>query len=260
MKKHIFTIMILTGLAISVQASQHSDPNEIKSASLSDCFSGGCLVNDCLILNAAQDFPQLSEEDQSAAVRQMLDNIEAKRAIVKSSNGSTLWHVKDGVITSLFLGNDKFNPDDYSYANLDRLGSSRWFLTFGGQLGYNDNFTIGANARGGAYLLRDILDLGLGVNVNVLVPDEGDESVMLMFDLSSRLYLSKWMPRSRIAPYAGLGLGYSVDVANSDSSGSVEPVISAGANWYLSKGSIDIGLQYGTERNFCFNIGYTLSF
>ena len=82
----------------------------------------------------------------------------------------------------------------------------------------------------------------------------------MMYDLSSRLYLSKWMPKSKIIPYAGLGLGYSANISESGYDGSFEPVFSTGANWYLSKGSIDAGLQYGTERGFCFNIGYTLTF
>ena len=261
MKRHILSILFLAGLAVTATASaQSTAPQEEAPKSQAAYFNGGSLINECLMLDATEAFSLLSEKDQGAAVMVMLKTLDADRAVVKTAAGSTLWYKKNGLPVSVFLGKKGFNPEDYSFAQLDRLGSSRWFLTFGAQIGYRDSFSVGANARGGVYLLRDILDIGLGLNVDALLPKDGDDSVVLMLDLSSRFYFSKWMPRSRIIPYVGLGLGYSVDVAGSDNKSSFEPVISAGANWYLSKGSIDIGLQYGTERDFCFNVGYTITF
>ena len=248
------------GLVANVNASQPNNSQNDHAESPASCFSGGSLVDDCLILEATPGYNTMTEDMKRDAVSSMMKSVEAIRAVVKSSEGSTLWYESEGSMISTYLGDKKYNLNDYKYVELDRMGKNRWFLTFGGQFGVSDNITLGANARGGTFLLQNIIDLGLGIYINAIIPYEEDSSVQMMYDLSSRLYLSKWMPKSKIIPYAGLGLGYSANISESGYDGSFEPVFSTGANWYLSKGSIDAGLQYGTERGFCFNIGYTLTF
>lgn len=261
-----FIILLLTATCISsISSAQQTDSLTYVSTPNVSLFSGGSLVDDCLSLEASSAYDELSVEQKSEAVESMLDSTGAARAVVSSKNGSVLWYKKDSRLAFVELGSNKYNPKEYKYLELERLGSRKWFLTFGGQMIFgSETYTLGINARTGAFLFKDIIDLGLGANFSgqFLSDSYEDDDVhgMLSLDLSSRLYLSKWLPRMRITPYGGFGLGYSKDVGNSDDDGSFEPVFTLGANWYLTKGAIDLNLQYGTTRDFSFNIGYTITF
>lgn len=243
-------------------SAQQFGSNEYVSVGDISLFSSGNLVDGCLLLNATASYDSLSAEQKSGTVKIMMDETGAKRAVVISDYGSVLWYRNNRGLQSLPISSPVYDVNDYTYLELDRLGCRKWFLTFGGQLGFgSDVSSLGVNARAGTYLFQNLFDMGLGLNVNGTFPSDSDldESASLSLDLSSRIYFSKWMPKSRIAPFFGLGLGYTCNDLGSGG-GTFEPVFTLGANWFMSKGSVDITLLYGTERDFSFNVGYTLTF
>lgn len=265
MTNHKLIILLLISVCfIFTATAQEADSTIYVKAANSELFSTGTLVDECLSLSATQTYDNLTDTEKIDAVKAMLTGVGARRAVVNSKSGNVLWYNNGKTLVATKLGSNKYNPKDYKYLELDRLGAKKWYLTFGGQMAFDsDSYSLGLNARAGSFLFKNIIDWGLGVNFNGLFLSDSDDDDgtcgILSLDLSTRLYLSKWLPKSRLVPYAGFGLGYTVDVTGDDS-GSFEPVFSVGANWYISKGSFDLSLQYGTERDFSLNIGYTISF
>lgn len=244
----------ISGFANSTDASKNTSEH-----SESRYFYNAQLIDETLVLYTDSIFLSLNKEQQNRFLLPILSEVKVKRIILKTPQSTEIRIENPGSPWVDKWNNTDYQINQYSYAEPDRLGSSKWYFNFAGNLNFSEHFiSFGFNTGVGTYLYKRIIDLSLNMNMGYGVNlDDYDDSGSFdcSFDVASKLYFTRFFQQKRIAPFVGLGIGFIVSP-----SFSVEPLGLIGANWYISHGSISATLQYGKDSKFGFNIGYTIPF
>lgn len=216
-------------------------------------FSDAAIKDSTIFLKANNKFVTLDSISQTELIKELLLQMNAGRAVVNTSEESYLW-LREGEnferlrwdVASNTIGN-------YNYLQLNRYGTDKWFLTVAAQATLISSWSFGLNARGGTYLWKRFLDIGVGVNMAYEYKDLKEFSASV--DLTSRLYFTRFFSKWNLSPFVAVGLGY---VFAPDHT--FQPLGGIGLNWYLSTGSIDLSIQYGSATKFGISAGYTITF
>lgn len=223
-----------------------------------ECFSKAGVLDSTLYLTANDQFVKADFEKKKELISYVLKYSNSNRAIVESQNTTCLWLMNNGDLTSYEMNTNKSLLNDYNFAQVDRLGDEKWFVSFGGEISYSSDFSLSFNGRVGTYLWKRFLDAGVGLNVGMSAAtgDEDEDATFNMStNLTSRLYFTRFFTKWPVSPFVGIGVGYTISPESS-----FEPLGTAGFNWYLTKGSIDFSIQYGKSSKFGLSAGYTISF
>lgn len=267
--KHLLIILILLMPTMAVQA-QDETTTTYSAPDIETYFSSAEMVDDCLILYSLPAFEALDQMKQLNMIRPIADQTQAARVLVHSKDAETCWlKMNDAWIPSSW-SLSTLPIDKYAYVEVQRHGTDKWYFSFGGDFNADSHFssiTVGANGRIGTFLYKRVVDLSLGTTIGYSylesageVSDNSEESSSVndfnfSIDLTSRFYFTRLFSSRRLSPFVGVGVGY---IISPDSA--FEPQFSVGANWYLSKGSIDFAIKYGKTSRWGINIGYTIPF
>lgn len=218
-------------------------------------FSDAAINDSTIFLKANKRFASLDSISQTSLIRDLLFQTNADRAVVNTSAESYLWLMEGPILTRLKWGTESNTINDYNYLQVERYGTDKWFLTIGAQLSATElsSLSFGINARGGTFLWKRILDIGLGVNMAYECLKQREFSAAV--DISSRFYFTRFFSKWSLSPFVAVGLGYVIAPSSS-----FDPLGGIGLNWYLSKGSIDLSIQYGRASKLGISTGYTISF
>lgn len=235
-------------------AAKANEPTARTNQEAAKYFSKAELLESTLILQGKGNFFNAAPDVQREMISYMLDFSKARRAIVETDSISWLWFRHSGQLLSYRCNTVENHLKNYDYAQVDRLGSDKWFVTFGGELSFSSTTSIGLNGRVGSYLWKRYLDLGLGLNFGYHHSD-GSDDWDVSANTSSRLYFTRLFSKCSISPFIGLGVGIII-APNFD----FDPMALCGFNWYMNKGSIDFTIQYGNYSKFGISAGYTIPF
>lgn len=256
MKKIIIFLTTLFGCISFLNAGE---PSKRTNEEAAEYFSSAKKRKETITLTAKEKYTEASMEKKKELISYMLELTETKRAIVETANSSWLWVKDDDIIMSYEMETSKSIINKYNYAQVDRLGERKWFLSFGGEMSYSSEYSMSFNGRIGTYLWKRFLDAGIGFNVGVsaAMDESSDEDAKfnLSTNFTSRLYFTRFFKQWNASPFIGVGIGYTFSPASH-----FEPLGSVGLNWYLTKGSIDVSIQYGKSSKFGITAGYTISF
>lgn len=251
MKRYItFLIILLAGIKPAVAVG----PDAERKEDFSGFFLKAAIMDSTLILEGRQEFAAADRSRKDEIIRYMLDVSKTRRAVVDTEEQSWIWFMYDGRLYCSGWNTGKNLIDDYSYARVDRLGNDKWFFSAGGEISISSSVSVGINGRIGTYLWNRFLDAGLGLNVGYDGGGEGDVWNVAV-DLTSRVYFTRFFSKWPLSPFMGVGLGY---VFCPDMN--LDPLATVGFDWYLSKGSIDLSVQYGKSSKLGITAGYTISF
>lgn len=231
-----------------------NEPSTRTNPEAAQYFSKAELLDSTLILQGKQKFLSAEYHVQQEMILYMLDFSKARRVIVETDGVSWLWFNHSGQLFSYQCNTIENLLDSYNYAQVDRLGSEKWFVTFGGEFSFSSTTSIGINGRVGTYLWKRFLDVGVGLNVGYYhskVSNDWDVSA----SVSSRLYFTRFFTKFSLSPFVGIGMGVIMSP-----SFDCDPMALCGFNWYMKKGSIDIAIQYGRYSKFGISAGYTIPF
>lgn len=149
--------------------------------------------------------------------------------------------------------NDNLQIEDYLPLELKRHGETKVFYYIGGMLnGGNGSTCYSLNLRGGSFLFKNILDASATLNLGGNKPDEGESEFTGDVGVDSRAYLPLRIKKVNISPYAGAGISWAFAPESY-----FELRLLAGGCWFIGPGSLDIGLQYGTQSDMALTLGYT---
>lgn len=205
-----------------------------------------------LITNA--DYSKLNSEQK----RDVLSKVAKEFAgydmnIYPGGQQRELWiSSPEGVKMLSQWNNDSLQIEDYMPLELQKSGNTKVFYYVGGTFNGGDNYTNGSlNLRGGSYLYKNILDASITLNLGY--NNFGDESDFAGdIGIDSRAYFPFNIKGVNLAPYAGAGISWAFAPESYS-----ELRLLAGACWFVGPGSLDIGMQYGTESDFSLTLGYT---
>lgn len=252
MKKIIFAVLCIIATTLTFKAANNEAMSNIRPELY---FSEANILDSTLILNAKPTFGREQQKMKEDIIQHMLLSTGTKRVIVNSADNTSLWYIVDGKTYSSEWSTTQNSINDYNYVELDRLGPDKWFFNIGGEYVFSDGFFLNLNARVGTYLYKNILDAGFGVSAGLFWNGD-DTNFDMNINITGRFYFTRLIKKPMpLAPFVGVGLGYVILPK-----GTFEPLVTAGVNWYLSKGSIDLAIQYGTASKFGFTAGYTITF
>jgi len=246
-------LLMAFGSSTVLKAQSYKQTNK----EAAEYFSKASVLDSTLTITAKDKYTQADADKKRALISYMLDLTNANRAIVETDNSTWLWIDYNGTLRPYEMNTAQSLINNYNYAQVDRLGDNKWFLSFGGEFSYSGDMYISYNGRVGTYLWKRFLDLGLGLNLGTNMPEDSDldADFNMSVNLTSRLYFTRFFSKWPVSPFAGIGIGYTICPDSN-----FEPLGTVGFNWYLSKGSIDFSLQYGKTSEFGFTAGYTISF
>lgn len=251
MRKFIaILICVITFPHVAVFADSPTDPN-VEAAGF---FMKAAKLDDTLFLSAKDKFAAADSLKQAEMIHYMLSYSGARRVVVESATNSAVWYLCDGHLLRNEWNTEQNLIDAYTYAQVNRYGSDKWFFTFGGDMSFSSSITIGINGRIGAYLWKRFIDAALGLNIGYS-GGGGADYWNVSANLTSRVYFTRFFSKWPLSPFAGIGVGYVICP-----DGNFDPLASVGFNWYLSRGSIDFSIQYGKSSKFGVTGGYTISF
>lgn len=218
------------------------------------CIIGGYVSDSTLFLFAREEYTNLSLLQKQNIMHQFDTSLHLQKYLVYVNQQSReLWISANGNIRYLeSWNNDSLQIEEYKPLELKRDGSNTWFSYMGGSLSGSKVSSEGTlSLRIGSFLYKDIIDASTSLNIGRL--KSGDYSQWQMdIGLSSRYYKPLNLNNIRIAPYAGLGISWNITPLKY-----FELQLYAGGCVFVGPGSLDAGLQYGTQSKFSFTIGYT---
>lgn len=247
-------ILFLIAMFVAAQLAHAEDTPVRTNEEAAAFFSKANVLDSTLILVAKEKFTKSDSNVQTQILQYMLDLSGTRRAVVESDSISSVWFPSNGALTFNEWNTARNQIGQYNYAQVDRLGDDKWFFTVGGELSFSSITTVGINGRVGTYLWKRFLDAGLGFNVGYS-NGAGRDGWDVSANLTSRLYFTRFFSKLPLSPFVGVGFGF---VFCPDAG--FDPLSTAGFNWYLRKGAIDVAVQYGKSSDFGITAGYTISF
>lgn len=241
-------------VAYPSDSSKVSHGKEFSSPQMVKNIIGGYVSDSTLFLFAREEYEELSVAQKQDIMHQFDTSLHLRKYMVYTGQQSReLWISANGNLIYLeSWNNDSLQVEKYMPLELKRAGNNTWFSYLGGTLTGTKMFSEGSfNLRIGSFLYKDIIDAATSLNVGWL-KSEGYSQWQVDVGISSRYYKPLKLKRIRIAPYAGLGLSWNITPLKM-----FELQLYAGSCVFVGPGSLDAGLQYGTQSKFSFTIGYT---
>lgn len=216
---------------------------------------GGFAKGKRLYLVTNTDYDSLTAEQKGTVLGKVAQEFaDYDMNIYSGGQQRELWlNTASGIKMIERWNNDNLQMEDYLPLELKRQGATKVFYYVGGMLnGGNGNTSYSLNLRGGSYLYKNLLDASVTLNLGGNKSEGSDGQFTGDVGIDSRAYLPFRIKNVNLAPYAGAGVSW-VFAPNS----MFELRLLAGGCWFVGPGSLDIGLQYGTETNFSLTLGYT---
>ncbi len=250
----LFLTLALLPLASPAQQQRSfSDPMSVKF------LQGGYAENGKLHLYAHTAYSDLSQDSKLDLLNRFaLDFPNHDITVHTADDGkSELWlSDSHGLHYLTTWHTDSLNIEQYRPLEMKRLGGTRMFYYVGGVFNGSDGYNYGAlNLRGGTFLYKNLLDASATLCLGYSKAEGADYDFTGSVGIDSRAYLPFRIKNVNLAPYAGAGLSWTFAPEKY-----TELRLLAGACWFVGKGSLDIGLQYGTESEFSLMVGYTFRF
>lgn len=149
--------------------------------------------------------------------------------------------------------NNNLQMEKYIALSLSRGGNSKFFYSVGGFYNLTDAYSNGTlNLRAGTFLFKDILDVSALVGLGWSTSTDNNWFTGNL-GVDSRYYLPFRTRSIRLAPFVGGGVvcafvpDFFIDLR-----------FLAGVCWYISSGTLDIGMQYDIQGGLSAMIGYTI--
>lgn len=225
-----------------------SSPDMVK------CIIGGYVSDSTLFLYAREEYASLPLTRKRNIMHQFDTSLHLRKYMVYIGQQSReLWiKVKGELVYLDGWNNDSLQIEEYKPLELKRDGNNTWFSYLGGSLSGNKASSEGTlSLRIGSFLYKDIIDASTSLNIGRIKSGEYSQW-QLDIGLSSRFYKPLNLNKIRIAPYAGLGISWNIKPVNF-----FELQLYAGGCMFVGPGSLDVGIQYGIQSKFSFNVGYT---
>jgi hypothetical protein len=210
-----------------------------------------------IIVQANDDYATFSQSQKTEAINVFLKGINTELVSVGYGNKRELWR-KDNV-TGHFILLDTLDMDNIVINKKPtgkKLASNHTFISFGGQLSYQNAFNSYFNATAGRFLWKDKLDIALSIGC-------GFSPSVTTFNIGpvSKYYYPMVFQGQKISPYVGAGISYyfskNKDV---DGNGSWDIYGTIGSAWRIGPGALDVGFRLGNVSKFAFIVGYTFLF
>ena len=241
-------------VAYPLDSSKVSHGKSFSSPDMVKNIIGGYVSDSTLFLFAREEYENLSMAQKQNLLHQFDTSLHLQKYLVYVNQRSReLWISANGNLRYLeSWNNDSLQIEKYMPLELKRDGNNTWFSYLGGTLTGTKMYSEGSfNFRIGSFLYKDIVDAATSLNIGRL-KSEGYGQWQVDVGLSSRYYKPFDIKGIRIAPYAGLGMSWNITPLNF-----FELQLYAGGCVFVGPGSLDAGLQYGTQSKFSFTIGYT---
>ncbi len=241
-------------VAYPLDSSKVSHGKSFSSPDMVKNIIGGYVSDSTLFLFAREEYENLSMAQKQNLLHQFDTSLHLQKYLVYVNQQSReLWISANGNIRYLeSWNNDSLQIEEYKPLELKRDGNNTWFSYLGGSLSGNKASSEGTlSLRIGSFLYKDIIDASTSLNIGRIKSGEYSQW-QLDIGLSSRFYKPLNLNKIRIAPYAGLGTSWNIKPVNF-----FELQLYAGGCVFVGPGSLDAGLQYGTQSKFSFTIGYT---
>lgn len=216
---------------------------------------GGFVKDKKLYLVTNSDYDSLNASQKQAVLSKVAREFsDYDMTIYSGDQLREIWlNTPSGLNMLERWNNDKLQIENYQPLELQRQGKTKVFYYVGGMLnGGNGSTSYSLNLRGGSYLYKNLLDVSVTMNLGGNKAEGSDSKFIGDIGIDSRVYLPFRIKNVNLAPYAGAGVSW-VFAPNS----MFELRLLAGGCWFVGPGSLDIGLQYGTETNFSLTLGYT---
>lgn len=237
-----------------LDSSKVSHGKEFSSPEMVKNIIGGYVSDSTLFLYVREGYEKLPMAQKQNLLHQFDTSLHLQKYMVYVNQQSReLWISANGNLRYLeSWNNDSLQIDNYMPLELKRGGNNTWFSYLGGTFTGTKMYSEGSfNLRIGSFLYKDIIDAATSLNVGRL-KSEGYSQWQMDVGISSRYYKPLELKGIRIAPYAGLGISWNITPLKI-----FELQLYAGGCVFVGPGSLDAGLQYGTQSKFSFTIGYT---
>lgn len=256
MKKLYISLIGIMLLALSPVGAQQSKPKykSITDTSVVKYYMGGVYENGILTLYATAKYDSLDTDAKQETLKEFAKEFSNCQIVVNTQNNCReMWLNREGQMECVDKW-DAYNMHitDYLPIPNNRKASGGWFYSIGGTYSGSKELSRGTmNFRGGTFLYKTIWDIAATSNIGYS-KSYIDTLFLLDIGIDSRAYLPFRIKNINIAPYAGTGISW---ILSPDSY--FEWRLLGGGCWFLGPGSLDIGLQYGTQTGFTFTVGYT---
>lgn len=246
-------MMMFAILPLEAQQNKPNYKTITDSLAMKYCLDG-VFENGILTLSTTADYDSLNAGTKKETLKVFAREFSNCQIIVKTqNNGREMWLSQDGEMECV----DKWDASNMNISaylpvsgNLNPSGG--WFYSISGTYSGSEMLSRGAlNFRCGTFLYKTKWDVAVTSNIGYS-KSWGETLKLLDIGIDSRAYLPFRIKKINMAPYAGTGVSW---IIKPDSH--FEWRLLAGGCLFVGPGSLDIGLQYGTQTGFTFTIGYT---
>lgn len=216
---------------------------------------GGYTKDGKMYLYVNNDYNSLALDQKSTVISKMAKEFPGYDIMVCSGKQQReLWlNVDDNLRYVEQWDNDSLKLDEYLPLELNKSGRRKMFYCIGGSLSGGSGYGSGIlNLRTGTYLLENFLDASVSLDLGY---NKSNDQTHFVGDISiaARAYLPFRPKKVNIAPYAGAGISWFFAPTSS-----FELQMLAGGCWFVGIGSIDAGVQYGTQSGFSLTAGFSV--
>lgn len=216
-------------------------------------------------IQAKEVYSTIDRSKKSVLLEVALRDQTGEMIFVSAGYNREIWKkdLKTGQI--LFVGSwDLNNPDIYKFLPkmLQTTKLHPWFFYVGGQVNISENSNLFLSTQVGSFLLKDRWNVALSGSMT-----SGASDVTDTFSATLGLLTKVYFPirKYNISPYVGAGISRVISRTSMDFGGQSQDFnnnywdksVLIGVSWFTGPGSLDFGLQVGT--NFNITIGYTFS-
>lgn len=256
MKKLYILLISMMMLAVSPVVAQQDRPKykTVTDTLAMKYYLGGVFENGVLTLTSTAEYESLDADMKKEALKVFAKEFDNCQIIVQTqNNGREMWLNQNGEMKCV----DKWNASDlnimdYQPVQFNRNKAGGWFYSIGGTYSGSSELSRGTlNFRGGTFLYKTVWDVAATSNIGYS-KSYIDTLTLVDLGIDSRAYLPFRIKNINLAPYAGTGISW---IIKPDSY--FEWRLVAGGCLFVGPGSLDIGLQYGTQTGCTFTIGYT---
>lgn len=246
----ICLLLLLAGVTLHAQSQK-----SLNAPAVVKYLRGGYAKDGKLHLVTNADYKSLSKAQKQEVLNRVAGDFQGYDISVYAQDQQReLWlSTNQGVKMLETWHNDSLQIADYQPLQLKRHGLTKVFYYVGGSYNGGDGFYNGAlNLRAGTYLYKNLIDAAVTLNMGGSKVDGGDSEFTGDVGIDSRFYLPFRIKNVNLAPYVGAGVSWIFAPEKMH-----EFRLLTGACWFIGPGSLDFGLQWGSETDFALTVGYT---
>ncbi|MDR0420454.1 MAG: hypothetical protein LBH30_03260 [Prevotellaceae bacterium] len=242
----IWAIMICGYTQVNAQISEQSQLEENSSDTV------------LIVIQATDDYKVLPQALKTETINGFLKSINTELVSVRYGNKRELWHKDNVTGTFVLLDTLDMNTVRINKPSGKKLVSNHTFISFGGQLSYQNDFNAYLNVTAGRFLWKDKWDMALSIGCGFSA-----SATVLSIGHLSKYYYPMTFHGQRISPYVGAGISYYFSKnkdADGKGSSSYNVYGTVGSSWRIGPGALDAGFRFGNVNKFAFVVGYTFLF